>query len=77
MCPELDAPAGAGVLVDDGRRDELATGHEVGGESNFQDRWRPDAEARGVNRMAEGMTTEDIILKLLKEVKEPEVAKFA
>jgi MoxR-like ATPase len=26
---------------------------------------------------AEGMTTEDIILRLLKEVKEPEVAKFA
>jgi MoxR-like ATPase len=26
---------------------------------------------------AEGMTTEDVILRLLKEVKEPEVAKFA
>jgi MoxR-like ATPase len=26
---------------------------------------------------AEGMTTEDVILKLLKEVKEPEVSKFA
>jgi len=26
---------------------------------------------------AEGMTTEDVILRLLKEVKEPEVSKFA
>ena len=26
---------------------------------------------------AEGMTTEDVIQRLLKEVKEPEVAKFA
>ncbi len=26
---------------------------------------------------AEGMTTEDVILRLLKEIKEPEVAKFA
>jgi MoxR-like ATPase len=26
---------------------------------------------------AEGMTAEDVVLRLLKEIKEPEVAKFA
>ena len=55
---QLDAPLGAGGGIERAGGHQFASGHEIGGEADFDDRRSTDAEAGGIDGAAVWMTPE-------------------